>query len=161
MKTLILVRHAKSSPAGATLDDRDRPLNDRGKQDARMMGQRLARRELKVDQLLSSPALRARQTARLFADELGVEHQPIVVDDRLYASSADRLLDVIRSLDGKLDRVMLFGHNPDFAELVCRLSRQDVAMRTCSVAEFRFKTETWETIGEIEPADFVLGSPKS
>jgi phosphohistidine phosphatase len=67
---------------------------------------------------------------------------------------------VVRSLDGQVDRVMLFGHNPEFAELACRLSRQGVEMRTCAVAEFQFEAEVWSVIGTIEPAEFVLDSPK-
>jgi phosphohistidine phosphatase len=157
MRTLFLVRHAESSAGGSALADRDRPLNDRGRQDAQTMGRRLARRDLVPDRLVSSPALRALTTAQRFADQLGVKHKDIVVDDRLYASSADRVLDVV---DGQIDRVMLFGHNPEFAELACRLSRQVVEMRTCAVAEFQFEAELWSVIGTIEPAEFVLDSPK-
>jgi phosphohistidine phosphatase len=161
MKTLLLVRHAKASPVGSTLADRDRPLNERGSQDARAMGKRLARRDLMPDRLVSSPALRALSTARLFAGELGAGHEAIVTDDRLYASSANRLLEVIRSLDDKADCVMLFGHNPEFAELASRLLRRDVEMRTCAVAEFSFDAVEWSAIDAIEPAAFVLENPKN
>ena len=99
MKTLFLVRHAKSSRDDLSLSDRDRPLDDRGKQDAPMMGKRLAKRDVKPDLLVSSPALRALTTAQLIAGELGYKRKDIVVDDRLYASSPDDLLAVIRALD--------------------------------------------------------------
>lgn len=159
MKTLFLVRHAKSSKDDPTLLDRDRPLADRGRNEALKMGKRLAKRELKPDLLLSSPALRALTTAKLMADELGCERKYIAVDDRLYASSAQGLLAVIRALDDKLDRVMLFGHNPEFTELAHGLSSEIVDMPTCAVAEFRFDTKKWSELGMAKLVDAMLDHP--
>jgi len=160
MKTLFLVRHAKSSKDDPALADRDRPLADRGRKEAPAMGKRLAKRKVKPDLLLSSPALRALTTAQLIADELGCERKNIVVDDRLYASSAQGLLAVIRALDNKLDRVMLFGHNPEFTALAHRLSSEIVDMPTSAVAEFDFDTQAWSDVGAVEPAKAVLDCPK-
>ena len=75
MKTLFLVRHAKSSRDDPSLPDRDRPLDDRGKRDAPTMGKRLAKRDVKPDLLLSSPALRALTTAQLMAEEVGYKRK--------------------------------------------------------------------------------------
>jgi phosphohistidine phosphatase len=161
MKTLFLVRHAKSSKDDPTLLDRDRPLADRGLKEAPRMGKRLAKRGVKPDLLVSSPALRALTTAQLVADEIGCERKGIVVDDRLYASSADRLLAVVRALDKKVDCVMLFGHNPEFTELAHRLSSDIVDMPTCAVAEFRFDTKKWSDVGELEPAQATLDHPQT
>jgi phosphohistidine phosphatase len=160
MKTLFLVRHAKSSRNDPSLPDRDRPLDERGKQDAPKMGKRLARRGAKPDLLVSSPALRALTTARLIAEAVGHERKDIVVDDRLYASSPDALLAVIRGLDKKLNRVMLVGHNPEFTDLAHRLSSDIIDMPTCAVAEFNFDTKEWSDVGEVEPAKAVLAYPK-
>ena len=160
MKTLFLVRHAKSSRDDPSLPDRGRPLDDRGKQDAPMMGKRLARRDVKPDLLVSSPALRALTTAQIIAAELGYQRKNIVVDDRLYASSPDDLLAVIRALDKKLDRVMLFGHNPEFTDLTHRLSSEIIDMPTCAVAEFSFDTKAWSDVGDVMPAKAVLDFPK-
>ena len=160
MKTLFLVRHAKSSRDDPSLPDRDRPLDDRGKQDAPKMGKRLAKRDVKPDLLVSSPALRALTTAQLIAEEVGYKRKDIVVDDRLYASSPDDLLAVIRTLDKKLDRVMLFGHNPEFTDLAHRLSSEIIDMPTSAVAEFNFDTKAWSDVGEVEPAKAVLDYPK-
>ena len=159
MKTLILVRHAKASNDDPAWADRDRPLADRGRKEALEMGQRLARRNLKPDRLLSSPALRALTTAQLMADELGRERKDIVIDDRLYASSAQGLLTVIRALDDKFDRAMLFGHNPEFSDLAHRLSDKIVDMPTCAVAEFRYDTKKWSDVGQIEPVQSTLDHP--
>ena len=160
MKTLFLVRHAKSSRDDPSLPDRDRPLDDRGKQDAPRMGRRLARRDVKPDLLLSSPALRALTTAELIAEEVGYKRKDIVVDDRLYASDADDLLAVIRALDRKLDCVMLFGHNPEFTDLARRLSSEIIDMPTSAVVEFNFDTKAWSDVGEVEPVKAVLDYPK-
>ena len=160
MKTLFLVRHAKSSRDDPTLPDRERPLDDRGRRDAPRMGKRLAKRDVKPDLIVSSPALRALTTAQLIAGEIGYERKDIVVDDRLYASSAGDLLAVIRALDKKLDRVMLFGHNPEFTHLAHQLSSEIVDMPTCAVAEFRFDTKAWSDVGEVEPAKAMLDELK-
>ena len=160
MKTLFLVRHAKSSRDDPSLPDRERPLDDRGKRDAPKMGKRLAKRDAKPDLLVSSPALRALTTAHLIADEMGYKRNDIVVDDRLYASSPDNLLAVIRALDNKLDRVMLVGHNPEFSDLAHRLSSEIVDMPTSAVAEYHFDTKAWTDIGEVEPTKTILDYPK-
>ena len=95
MKTLFLVRHAKSSRNEPASQDKDRPLNNRGKRDAPKMGKRLAKREAIPDLILSSPAKRALKTAQLIAKKLDYKLQDIVVDERLYARrtiSSDRLV---------------------------------------------------------------------
>lgn len=160
MKTLFLVRHAKSSRDDPSLSDRDRPLDERGQRDAPSMGKRLAKRDARPDLLVSSPALRALTTAQLVAEEVGYKRKDIVVDARLYASSPDDLLAVIRALDKKLDRVMLVGHNPEFSELAHRLSSEIVAMPTSAVAEFSFDTKAWSDVGEVKPVKAVLDCPK-
>jgi phosphohistidine phosphatase len=160
MKTLFLVRHAKSSRDDPSLPDRDRPLDERGKQEAPMMGKRLAKRKVKPDLLVSSPALRALTTAQLIAEEIGYKRKDIVADDRLYGSSSDELLAIIRALDKKLDRVMLVGHNPEFSELAHRLSSKIAEMPTSAVAEFSFDTKAWSEVAEVEPVNAELDSPK-
>lgn len=159
MKTLFLVRHAKSSKDDPTLADRDRPLADRGRKEAPRMGKRLAKRGVKPDLLVCSPALRALTTAQLIAAEIGCAPKDIVVDDRLYASTADDLLAVIRALDRKFDRVMLFGHNPEFTDLAHRLSSEIVDMPTCAVATFGFDIQQWSQVGRVAPAEAALDHP--
>ncbi|MEM5430970.1 SixA phosphatase family protein [Cupriavidus oxalaticus] len=159
MKTLFLVRHAKSSRDEPSLPDRERPLNDRGLRDAPEMGKRLAERKVKPDLLVSSPAVRALTTAHLIADEIGCARKEIAIDDRLYASSADELLAVVRALDKKLGSVMLFGHNPEFTDFAQRLSDEITDMPTCAVARFRFDTKAWADVGDITPSEVSLDSP--
>ena len=160
VKTLLLVRHAKSSRDDPSLPDRERLLDDRGRQDAPKMGKRLGKRGVKPDLIVSSPALRALTTAQLIAAEIGYPRESIVADERLYASSPDDLLAVVGALDDKLDCVMLFGHNPEFTDLVRRLSSENVDMPTCAVAEFRFDAKAWAQVPEIGPAKVKLDAPK-
>ena len=124
------------------------------------MGKRLGKRGVKPDLLVSSPALRALTTAQLIADEIGYQRKDIIVDERLYASSPDDLLAVICALDDKVDRVMLFGHNPEFTDLAHRLSSEITDMPTCAVAEFRFDATAWADVGGIGPAKVKLDAPR-
>jgi phosphohistidine phosphatase len=160
MKALFLVRHAKSSWDDTAMPDKDRPLNDRGKRDAPKMGQRLANRDANPDLILSSPARRALKTAEIIAKKLDYKRKDIVVDDRLYAVKADELLDVIRKLDDKLERVMVFGHNPELTELAHRFSSEIIHMPTCAVAEFTFDAKSWSNVGKDKPAKVALDCPK-
>lgn len=159
-RTLILVRHAKSSWDGIDLHDTERPLADRGKHDAPMMGKRLAKQQVKPDLILSSPARRALSTAEIFANELGYKAKDIAVDDRLYATDPETLLAVIGELNDKLKCVMLFGHNPEFSELAHRLSSGITLLPTCAVVQFTFESKSWSAIGAIKPETVVLDYPK-
>ena len=118
MKTLTLVRHAKSSWKDRRLSDRDRPLNKRGEHDAPMMGKRVAEIGIRPSQIISSPAVRAWTTARIFAKELGYPIEFLQREDGLYLASLDNLLDAVSTQDPGFNNLMLFAHNPgltDFA----------------------------------------------
>ncbi len=159
MKTLFLVRHAKSSWSDAGLSDRDRPLNDRGERDVHQMGKRLAARGVKPDRVVSSPAVRALATAKVIAGALDVGRKDIVVDERVYEASVDDLLGVIRELGGHPRCVVLVGHNPGMTELAQRFSREIGTLPTCAVAEFTFDAQAWSEIGALEPRDVAFLRP--
>jgi phosphohistidine phosphatase len=160
MKTLFLVRHAKSSRDDPALSDKERRLNDRGMRDAPRMGERLAKQDVKPDLIVSSPALRALVTAEIIARKLGYKVKDIVVDERLYGVAPDDLLEVIHELGDKPKRVMLFGHNPELTELAHWLSSEITQMPTCAVAEFSFDMKSWSNVGKQEPAKVTLHHPK-
>ena len=160
MKRLLLIRHAKSSWDEPKLADIDRPLNGRGKRDAPKMGQRLARREITPDLILSSPARRALATAKIIAKELNYPVSNILVRDRLYAADPDDLVRVIRNLGDKLTTVMLFGHNPELTELAHRLSAEITDLPTCAVADFTFDIKSWTELGKSKPTTVVFDYPK-
>ena len=160
MKTLFLIRHAKSSWDDPALPDKDRPLSDRGRRDAPKMGKRLAKRVVKPDLILSSPARRALTTAEIIAKKLKYKRKDIVVEHRLYFGAVRDQLMVIQKLDDKLDRVMLFGHDPKLSELAHYLSSEITHMPTCAVAEFVISAGSWSNIGKGKLAKVALDYPK-
>jgi phosphohistidine phosphatase len=153
------VRHAKSSWK-EILPDEDRPLAGRGERDAPQMGKLLAERDVHPDLILSSPARRALDTARILAKNLGYKRKRIAIDDRLYPGSALRLMQVIRGLEDRLASVMLFAHNPGLETLAQHFSKDIERMPTCAVAEFRFATEHWSQLDRLTPHRVTFDSPK-
>jgi phosphohistidine phosphatase len=159
MKILFVVRHAKSSWKQQLPDD-ERPLAARGERDAPRMGKRLARRRVRPDLILSSPARRALATARIVAKQLAYKRKHIEVDARLYPGSVRQLLTVVRGLDDRLKRVMVFGHNPALESFAHRLSAKIERMPTGAVAEFRFDSPSWNRVGKLSPTHASLDIPK-
>ena len=144
MKTLTIVRHAKSSWKDAGLADRDRPLNGRGEQDAPMMGAMLAQSEVRPSLLVSSPAVRAWTTARLIAAEIGYPREFLQREDQLYLAGSDDILQVLARQDPGFNSIMIFGHNPGFTEfanlLVPGLTPN---LPTCGVVAVEVDSEDW------------------
>ena len=162
MKELILVRHAKSSWKDSALDDRERPLNKRGERDAPVMGTRLARRKDRPDLIVSSPAVRALETARIIAKKLGYVRRSIVVEERLYGASVVELLDVIRNADESVATLMLFGHNPGLTELANHIGPRPIAnLPTCGVLHLKFETDVWSVVGYARGDEVLFDSPRS
>ncbi len=159
MKTLTLLRHAKSSWDHPELADIDRPLNKRGKRDAPIMGERLARAGISPELILTSPARRARKTASRVARALGYPADRIVVDPRIYAAAPAELMALIRGLDDRWSDVMLVGHNPTLTELANELTAADIDnVPTAGVVRIRFPVPSWSDIrpgaGELTLFDY-------
>ena len=122
---------------------------------------RLAKRETKLELVLSSPAVRALTTADAIADEIGYPRKDIAVNDRLYESDVDTLLAVIHELDDHLSRVMLISHNPALTDLAGRLTSGKVMeIPTCGVVELTYDTGTWSTIEHTTPTKVKQDAPK-
>lgn len=160
MKSLFLVRHAKSSWKHSALPDRQRPLSDRGRRDAPGMGRRLHKRGVDLDLMVTSPAVRALATARILAAELGYPRRRIAVDERLYPGEARQLRSVIGELDDALEQVMLIGHNPSLSELAHHLASRITHLPTCAVAEFTLDADSWSRVGASRVRRVRLESPK-
>ena len=116
MKTLTLVRHAKSSWKDTSLSDRDRPLNKRGKRDAPEMGRRIVAAGIRPSLIVSSPAVRAWTTAKIIADQIGYPREFLQRDSALYLAPVNGILDVIVAQDAGFNNLMLVGHNPGFTD---------------------------------------------
>jgi phosphohistidine phosphatase len=146
MKTLFLLRHAKSSRDDPTLRDFDRPLNDRGKHDAELLGSHLgSQHEFLVDAAISSPARRARQTTEIFLKAAKFSLKP-AFDDRIYEAGVQQLLTVVAEIDPARSLVLLVGHNPGFEELVASLTGQTIRLPTAAFAELEFSIDRWRDV---------------
>jgi phosphohistidine phosphatase len=144
MKTLILVRHAKSDWKAAYEDDFDRPLNDRGKRDAVNMAERLHQKGVQIDLILTSPARRARKTARAFAQRYELDTVKTIEVPELYLADAREISVVVSGLSDETDTVAIFGHNPGItvfanAQEVVRIDE----MPTCSILALTTDSEHW------------------
>jgi phosphohistidine phosphatase len=145
MKTLLLMRHAKSSRDDASLSDHDRPLNDRGKRDAPRMGALLAEEGLRPDLIVSSSARRARKTALRVAEALGYDG-PIEERDDLYLSPPGVWLAMLQALPDDANCVLCVGHNPTLEGLVWQLGGTRQSMPTAAIAEFLLEGTSWSEL---------------
>ncbi|MES1224683.1 MAG: histidine phosphatase family protein [Bacteroidota bacterium] len=161
MKTLLLIRHAKSSWDDIALSDFERPLNDRGKKDAPMMARRLTDKKIKIDGFISSPAKRAKRTATFFAKEFGVDENDIVYKTELYAAPKEVFYDVIEKLDNKLDHVAVFSHNPgitEFANSLTNVRADD--MPTCGIFAIKTDVKKWNDFAAAKKEFWFFDYPK-
>jgi phosphohistidine phosphatase len=142
MKTLYLLRHAKSSWKDPSLQDFDRPLNRRGREAAPLVGRFIRKRKLRVDLILSSPAARARQTAALVKEAAGLQAD-LLFDERIYEAGAAALLEVVTQAAESADALMLVGHNPGTEELLTFLTGEERRMPTAALACVALDVEKW------------------
>jgi phosphohistidine phosphatase len=145
MKTLFLLRHAKSSWKEVDVADFDRPLNERGGRAAPFMGRLLRERGFTPDIIVSSPARRARKTARLFKGA-GEYTAPLVFDERIYEASPTTLLYIAAEADDSKGSIMLVGHNPGMEEAARVLTGQTEPMPTAAIAVIDLDIDSWKDI---------------
>jgi phosphohistidine phosphatase len=149
VKELLLIRHAKSSWDDASLSDRDRPLNKRGKRDAPFMGSLLRFRGMEPDCMVSSPARRARKTAHLIASKVGYDKDSIVIAEELYLGGTRAIVELVRALDDKNGRVYVIGHNPDLSEAAsCLIGESLGQIPTCGIVAIEFPLDSWAHVME-------------
>ena len=145
MKTLLLLRHAKSSWKDSDARDFDRPLNQRGLKAAPAIGRLIRKRKLQPDLLLSSPAERARQTTQLVIEAAGLKTE-LRYDERIYEASVARLLGLVSELDDEAGIVMLVGHNPGFEELLEVLTGEAHKLPTAALSCIELNIEKWNKV---------------
>jgi len=134
MKSVIIIRHAKSSWDIHTLSDFERPLNERGHRDAPIMADRLLQKAITIDAFISSPAKRALTTAEYFATACKVEKRNIIQIKELYHASVDTFFNVIARTDNALNNIAVFSHNPGITSFVNELTNASIDnMPTCGV----------------------------
>ena len=167
MKTLFVLRHAKSSWDDASLADFDRPLNDRGKRAAPFMGRLMAERGLTPEAIVCSPAVRARETAKLVRDA-GKITAEINFDERIYEASPQTLKQVVAATDDAHASAMIVGHNPGMEGFIRLLTGRMEAMPTAALAVIDLDIDRWQDIGTggrlrkiIRPKDEAKTNAKS
>jgi phosphohistidine phosphatase len=147
LKSLLILRHAKSSWKHEGLPDHERPLNRRGRDDAPRIGKLLAQQGLRPDHVVSSTAVRAQTTARLAGEACGYEGR-IELREELYLSGAESYLAALRATPAAAARAMIVGHNPDVEELLTLLTRRDEAMPTAALAWVELPIDSWDELHE-------------
>ncbi len=145
MKTLLIVRHAKSSHADSSRADHDRPLDERGKADAPRMGRFLAGRGVRPDRIVSSSARRARRTAEKLALAAGFDCA-IDLQEAVYHADGPALLELARRIPDDSGCVALVGHNPALESLLESLTGARTELPTCAVAEVVLEVERWSDL---------------
>lgn len=143
MKTLYVLRHAKSSWSDASLSDFQRPLNERGLRTAPFMGRLMKERGFVPDVIVSSPAMRAKQTAELVCEAAGFVVE-ISFDERIYEASVGTLVSLVTGIDNVFGSALLVGHNPGVEGLVYYLTGQIAPMPTAALAVIELTTENWD-----------------
>lgn len=142
MKTLFILRHAKSAWDNPDLSDFERPLNSRGLDAARFIGALIYERNLEPQIIVSSPAKRAKQTAVL-VKEIAEIKQPIKFDERIYEASPLTLFNLINEFDDKHESVLIVGHNPGLESLVRILTRENQTLPTAALVKINLGIEHW------------------
>ena len=162
MKTLTLVRHAKSSWDHPELDDRDRPLNKRGERDAPIMGRRIAAAGIRPSLIIASPATRAWSTAKIIANEISYPREFLQRESKLYHASLDTMLDVLVAQDTEFNSIMLVGHNPGMTTFANYLSPGITNnLPTAGVLSVSFEQDDWNLYSAPKTELVCYDTPKS
>ncbi|MCB0401664.1 MAG: histidine phosphatase family protein [Flavobacteriales bacterium] len=149
MKTIYLIRHAKSDWGNPGLSDFNRPLNQRGKHDAPLMGQQLRSLHVKPDLMLSSSAKRALETVTAISKELGYPNHQIQFEENIYHASTRQLAQIITGLNDELDTVALVGHNPGLTYFSNYLTDDLIDnIVTCGIVKIELEIDRWQEIIE-------------
>ncbi len=162
MKTLILVRHAKSSWGDLSQPDFDRPLNERGKHDAPMMAGRLKDMDVKPDALVSSPAKRARKTAQAFSDVLEIPKDRVIFREALYMASPETFHQEVSLLDDACNTIAIFSHNPGISEYANQLGVARIdEMPTCAMLAVTAPVSQWKDFRKARKEFWFFDYPKN
>jgi phosphohistidine phosphatase len=162
-KHLLLVRHGKSDWSNFGQADFDRTLNNRGKENAKEMAERLLAKNFKFDLMVSSPAKRALKTAKYFAKTFNYNIENINFQESVYEANTTALLNVITNFDDNTETIIMFGHNPGFTDLVNQLCDATIYnIPTAGMVYMEFPFESWKMVsrgtGDLKFFDYPKNS---
>lgn len=161
MKTLFLFRHAKSSWEEPGIGDYDRPLLETGIRKTKKVIDYFNKNDITVDLIISSPAVRALETAKMVANGIGYPMEKIRQEKTIYEGHYAKILEIIYGTPNEIRSLMLFGHNPTITLLANQFLRPEIEMLpTSGVACISFKTDKWEEIAGIHPEKEFVIAPK-
>jgi phosphohistidine phosphatase len=161
-RELFIVRHAKSTWDYGDISDIDRPLKLSGIRSAYEMARRLKINRTVPEFLYSSPADRALHTASIFLNVLEIPYDKIQIEPILYSDSTDDILEFIKGLPSDIKKVMIFGHNPDFSELVRFFAKKPILeLPTCGIMIFKFDSKDWKNISRENLISEYFDFPKN
>ena len=144
LRNICFVRHAKSSWDDARLRDFERPLNSRGKRDAPFMANKMIELHNVCDLVITSPAVRAQTTARIFADAANIAEDGFRMDERLYEASVAEVVAVVQEQDARFKSIFVFGHNPSMTVLANCFAGVDIDnVPTCGVIQAKTMVSSW------------------
>lgn len=147
MKTLYLLRHAKSSWDNPELRDFERPLSERGSRDVPIMAERFVEDHDSVACIISSPAVRAKTTAKLLAKGIGYPQDDIVSNPELYFAGSGMFLKAASLVDESMDSAMLVGHNPAITEFANDMTGADIDnIPTCGLVKMHLPIDSWSDV---------------
>lgn len=146
MKTLYLIRHAKSSWSNASLSDFDRPLNERGKHDAVTMGDRLLKQNILPDCIISSSSKRTKKTAKRITKALNFKFSNVQFKDELYHANHLTLMKTLCEVQDKYNSIFIIGHNPGISNFCDYLTHQAIDFPTTGIAKITFEVDSWMEI---------------
>ena len=158
MKKLIILRHGKSDWSMEDEDDFDRKLTNKGENNAAEIALFVIKKEGKPDLIFSSNARRAADTARIFAVNSEIDSANILFDNHLYLASGTSVLRLIKSMDDKVNFLLIVGHNPGLTDLINQLGVRLDNLPTASGLCFYFETDSWQQIN-IKNAHFKWFQP--
>jgi phosphohistidine phosphatase len=162
MKSILLIRHAKSSWDDMSMPDIDRPLNDRGKRDAPVMAERLLDRKVDIDAFISSPAKRARKTAEIFSKAFGQEKKEVELKEELYEAGEKDFASVVASLPNDQNVVAIFSHNPGITEYANTLTSTRIDnIPTSGIFAVKAETNDWKTFASAAKQMWFFDYPKN
>jgi len=161
MKTLYIVRHAKSSWEHPHLSDHDRPLLKKGKKRTKLIGQFLVRNRIAIDLMISSSAVRAYETAKIIARSIGYPVEYIQVNSNVYHTNVDSLVNGLYALPDDVQSVMYFGHNPTFTYFANEWLDEKIDwLPTSGLAGISFETDMWKDLATAKYRTDIYITPR-
>jgi len=162
MKSVLIIRHAKSSWDNVLQKDFDRPLNDRGQKDAPSMAKRLLDKKITIDGFISSPALRAYTTAIYFATIYGKKKKEVVTFPQLYEAAAPVFYNIVSQTTDALNTIAIFSHNPGITDFVNSLTNTRIDdMPTCGIFAVQADIEHWKDFDSANKTFWFFDYPKA